>query len=144
MAKRRSKKYDLPAGFTPLKKLGEGAGNVVMAVKDETTGNELALKLATEQDQAHRLQQEFAILARLDRPGILHVYETGFHKKRPYFTMELIEGKPFNRFMDEHRSEPGFIELFLRVLGKAATTLSDIHQEGIVHADVKPANLLVR
>lgn len=144
MPKRRSKKYDLPPGFTQLKKLGEGAGNVVMAVKDETTGNELALKLATEQDQAHRLQQEFAILARLDRPGILHVYETGFHNKRPYFTMELIEGKPFNRFMDEHRSEPGFIELFLRVLGKAATTLSDIHQEGIVHADVKPANLLVR
>ncbi|MCK4333431.1 sigma 54-interacting transcriptional regulator [candidate division WOR-3 bacterium] len=144
MPKRPSKNYDLPNGFTQLKKLGEGAGSVVLAVKNETTGKELAFKLATRQDPTHRLEQEFAILARLDHPGIVRVYESGFYKGCPYFTMELIKGKPFNRFMDEHRSEPGFIELFLGVLGEGAITLADIHQEGVVHADIKPANLLVQ
>jgi hypothetical protein len=55
MPKRSSKNYDLPNGFTQLKKLGEGAGSVVLAVKNETTGKELAFKLATRQDPTHRL-----------------------------------------------------------------------------------------
>lgn len=144
MLKRRSTDYDLPNGFTLLERLGKGVGSVVLAVRENTTGKELALKLATQQDPAHRLEQEFAILVRLDHPGIVRVYESGFHKGSPYFTMELIKGKPFNRFMDEHRSEPGFIELFLNVLGESAITIAGIHQEGIVHADIKPANLLVQ
>jgi Nif-specific regulatory protein len=144
MNKRSGGKISLPPGFTKVAKLGQGSGTLVWQVKEDRTGKKSALKLSTEHDPAHRLQREFAILKRLDIPGVLKVGEFGEHEGREYFTMEFIKGKPFTDFMHELRGDEGFAQTFLQVLRKTTNILSVLHSQGIIHADIKPANLLVR
>jgi serine/threonine-protein kinase len=133
-----------PVNFEKLRKLGEGSDSVVWAVKHEETGKELALKISTEPDPAHRLQREFAILERLDYPGVIKVSEFGEHEGLEYFTMEIIPGKPITTFMNKRRTRKDFLEVFITTLRKTATILGRLHKEGIIHIDLKPANLLVK
>ncbi|MBN2378622.1 sigma 54-interacting transcriptional regulator [candidate division WOR-3 bacterium] len=144
MPRKHHESNPIPAGFIKIEKLGEGSDSVVWAVKEKASGEELALKLAEEPDPAHRLQREFAILERFELPGIIKVVAFGEYRGREYFTMELVKGCPITDFMQERRNSEDFFSCFLSVFEKAATILSSLHREGIVHIDVKPANLLVR
>jgi len=142
MARKRTSDPPLPPGFSALKRLGSGEGTVVWAV--EASGERFALKLATGKDPARRLEREFAILERFSHPGIVKVASFGVHEGHPYFTMELIEGPPFDRFLEAARGSSGFLDAFLSIFARVLAILSTIHNQGVVHADVKPANLLIR
>ncbi|MBD3286378.1 protein kinase, partial [candidate division WOR-3 bacterium] len=134
----------LPEGFTPIRELGSGAGTAVLEVKDSGTGKLMVIKLATSPDPAHRLEREYVILKRFDHPGIVRVYDFGYLENLPYFTMERVNGKPFNAYIGQFRSKDSFVPVFLEVLVKTIAILSTVHHQGMVHSDVKPANLLVR
>lgn len=88
-----------------------------------------------------RFQTERQILARLSHPSIARLFDGGTDGDgRPYFVMELIEGRP----IDEHCEAEGLpvrarLELFLEVLGAVRAA----HQNLIVHRDLKPSNVLV-
>lgn len=133
----------LPSDYKKVARLGEGMGTVVWQVKHVATGEVFALKIDNEPDPTHRLQREFAILKRLDIPGIARVKGSGQHQGRDYFTMELVDGKPLSSFMVERRSEKSFVERFLEVFQNSLVILTDLHKQGVVHIDVKPSNLLV-
>ncbi|MBN2378213.1 sigma 54-interacting transcriptional regulator [candidate division WOR-3 bacterium] len=134
---------DLPPGFVEVKKLGQGLDSDVWEVRHEASDERFALKIAKEFDPARRLEREFAVLERLDIPGIVKVDRFGKHQDREYFTMELIKGGSFTEYLIEHRNETSFSELFLEVLLKTALILAELHRQGIVHLDLKPGNLLV-
>lgn len=132
----------LPKGYKLLEKLGQGSGSEVWAV--EYKGKKIALKKSRSKDAGRRLQREFAILKRLEIEGVLKVFDSGEHEGMDYFSMELVEGLPFTEYIIALRNQDGFTDIFLDVFQKAAFILSEFHHQGIVHIDIKPANLLVK
>jgi serine/threonine protein kinase len=129
-----------------LELIGEGGmGAVWMAEQREPMRRKVALKLVkagmdTRQVLA-RFEAERQALALMDHPNIARVLDGGTTAcGRPYFVMELVKGVPITRYCDEHRLTPRErLELFVPV----CQAIQHAHQKGIIHRDVKPANVLV-
>jgi tetratricopeptide (TPR) repeat protein len=139
--------------YKPLELIGEGGmGAVWMAEQREPVQRKVALKIIkagmdTRQVVA-RFEAERQALALMDHPNIARVFDGGttsgepggVSPGRPYFVMELVKGVPITRYCDEHRLPPRErLELFLPV----CQAIQHAHQKGIIHRDVKPANVLV-
>lgn len=129
--------------------LGDGRAGIVYRVKQESPAREVALKLlrATmwSKGSLDRFRNEVKALSLLRHEHIARIYDAGTLPEpggaaRPYFVMELVEGKPITEFvasseLDERRT----IELFLEV----CDAVEHAHMQGVIHRDLKPANVLV-
>ncbi|MDP6946526.1 MAG: protein kinase, partial [Myxococcota bacterium] len=111
---------------------------VVWAAHDRLLARDVALKVLRPDrrpDEA-RLQEEFALLASLDHPGVVHVLDTGVSDGVVYLTAELVEGLRLDRYLE---TEPRADEV-VGVVWAILEVLAWLHREGVVHADIKPAN----
>ena len=133
--------------YRTLEALGEGGmGEVYRAEQLHPLRRQVALKLIKAGMDTRQVLVRFELerqaLARMDHPGIARVYDAGVTATgRPFFAMELVEGKPLTDFCDEQRL--GITErvaLFIRICG----AVQHAHQRGVVHRDLKPSNLLAR
>jgi serine/threonine protein kinase/Tfp pilus assembly protein PilF len=129
-----------------LELIGEGGmGAVWMAEQRQPVQRKVALKIIKAgMDTAQvvaRFEAERQALALMDHPNIAKVFDGGSTESgRPYFVMELVKGVPITRYCDEHRLTPRQrLELFLPV----CQAIQHAHTKGIIHRDVKPANVLV-
>src|SRR5262249_3022406 len=88
-----------------------------------------------------RFAREARILGRLRHPGIAHVYDAGVAEGgQPYFAMELIAGVPLDRYAGEQGLDArGRLELVARV----CDAVQHAHEQGVIHRDLKPGNILV-
>lgn len=128
-----------------LGKLAQGGMGVVLRARDPKLSRDIALKMMlggawSGEDARRRFLQEARLLADLHHPGIVPVHDMGLAPEGPYFTMDLIEGKPLNDFLDAHRlSETQKLALMLKV----CDAVHHAHLKGVIHRDLKPANILV-
>lgn len=141
----------LPQAIGPyrvLGLLGEGGMGRVYVAEQVQPRRRVALKViragAASRTVLRRFEREAAALARLQHPGIAHVYQTGTadtgRGPQPYLAMELVEGLPLTRHVREHAlSTRQKLELIARV----CDAVQHAHERGIVHRDLKPANVLV-
>ena len=101
----------------------------------------LSQRYATEEDVRARFRREALAAARLSgAPHIITVFDVGEHRKRPFIVMEYLEGGSVHDRLREGPVAPGEA---LEWLTQAAQALDRAHAEGVVHRDVKPANLLI-
>jgi serine/threonine-protein kinase len=101
----------------------------------------LSERYATEEDVRARFRREALAAARLSgAPHIITVFDVGEHRKRPFIVMEYLEGGSVHDRLREGPVAPGEA---LEWLTQAAQALDSAHAEGVVHRDVKPANLLI-
>jgi serine/threonine protein kinase/tetratricopeptide (TPR) repeat protein len=127
------------------RKIGEGGmGEVWDADQIEPVERRVALKLVRAGlDSAcllARFDQERQALALMDHPNIAKVFDAGVADGRPYFVMELIQGRPITEYCDAARlTLRERLELFLPV----CHAVQHAHQKGIIHRDLKPTNILV-
>lgn len=124
-----------------------GMGTVYLAVRaDQEYRKRVAIKLirrGMETDFAvRRFRNERQILAKLEHPNIARLIDGGASRDGlPYFVMEYVEGKPLNRYCEEHALSPGDrVEIFLKV----CSAVHYAHRRMIVHRDLKPGNILVK
>ena len=125
--------------------LGRGGMGIVFKARDERLQRAVALKLLLGQefaspDQLHRFRAEAAILAQLQHPNIVQVFEIGDHDGAPFFAMEFVTGKTLQHKVREHPLDPGEAARLVDLLARAMHT---VHQRGIIHRDLKPSNVLL-
>ncbi|MEE9296950.1 MAG: serine/threonine-protein kinase [Phycisphaerae bacterium] len=95
--------------------------------------------LASER-QRQRLAREMELVARLQHPDIVTLYEAGEVRGRPFLVMEFVDGLPIGDYvLLNDLSVRQIVQLFARV----CRAVSSAHESGVIHRDIKPANILV-
>jgi serine/threonine-protein kinase len=101
----------------------------------------LRADLAADEGTRARFRHEAIAAARLSHPNIVSTYDTGDDDGIAYIVMELVEGPTLRHLIDEHSGLP--VVDVIRVGKQVADALDAAHRAGLVHRDVKPANVLV-
>jgi eukaryotic-like serine/threonine-protein kinase len=137
---------DVVPGFQFLDLIAQGGMGVVFRARQKSLNRTVALKTILvsqmhDQTSLARFEQEAQAVGRLRHPNIVTAYDLGRHQGRLYFVMELIEGEDVQRVIETQ----GPLEeaVVWRLLRQAAAGLSHAALAGIIHRDVKPANLLL-
>ncbi|RMG08473.1 MAG: serine/threonine protein kinase [Planctomycetota bacterium] len=133
-------------GYRLLRELGRGAMGVVYEAVQEKLQRRVALKVINPRlsaDRAYlaRFRREALTLARLNHPNIVTVYDYGEVEGKVYLALEYVDGVDGAEAVRERGPFPE--EEALRVVRDAALGLSHAHRHGVVHRDVKPANLML-
>lgn len=126
-------------------KLGEGGMGVVYRARDEKLRRDVALKflgtLPTGSSAMHeRVLEEARAISALNHPNICTVYEVGECDGQPYIAMEFVEGKPLSLEIPSTGLSQAQVERFGMQLSDA---LAHAHSRGVIHRDLKAANVMV-
>lgn len=120
-------------------RIGAGGLGVVYKVEDRATGKLLAMKVMPRERGVGNLRSEFLALARLRHDNIVSVSDYGLTRTgEDFFTMEYVEGPPLLEAIPEVPSSR-----FYQLIGGVLRALAFIHGRGMVHADIKPSNVLI-
>lgn len=137
----------LDGKYALLRELGSGGTGTVYEAENLIVGKKIAIKLMNtgafaEQDSQTRFVTEARAAARIAHANVVDIHDLGVSKNGvPYIVMELLRGETLEEVIDTRGPlAPAYAcELFLQVLAG----LSAAHAQGIVHCDLKPANVLV-
>jgi serine/threonine protein kinase len=125
--------------------LGEGGFGRVYKAFDPTVGRLVAVKVLTTQgspDMLARFQNEANSAGNLHHENIVTIYEFGEYNGAPFIAMEYLEGLDLNQIMSG--SQPPSLLDKVRIMTQVGQGLQCAHQSGVVHRDVKPANIKVQ
>jgi hypothetical protein len=125
---------------------GRGGMGVVYRATHLALNRQVALKLIApelSEDEAFRarFKQESMTAASIDHPNVIPIYNAGEEEGRLYITMRLVEGTDLRAMLAERGAlEP---DLATQLISQVAAALDAAHERGLVHRDVKPANVLI-
>jgi serine/threonine-protein kinase len=132
------------------RELGRGAMGQVLLAIDEELDRKVAIKiiateLMAEGDFAARFRREATALAALRHDNVVQVYALGQHEGSAFFAMEYVEGRTLDALVTEHTEHLTYVPLrrALSILRQIASGLTAVHLAGLVHRDVKPANIVI-
>jgi WD40 repeat protein/serine/threonine protein kinase len=133
------------AGYEILAELGRGGMGVVYKARQTGLNRIVAIKMigtgpATNANMLARFRSEAEVIARLQQPNIVQVYDIGTCPAGPYFAMEYAEG---GNLADRWAGLPQPTRAVARDVGALALAVQAAHEQGIIHRDIKPANILL-
>ncbi len=128
--------------------IGQGGMGAVYEAEQANPHRAVALKLVRGDRISERALQRFReepqVLGRLQHPGIAQIYEAGTAMtaagEQPFFAMELVRGRRLDHYVAEERLT---LRNRVQLVVKAATAIHYAHEQGVVHCDLKPANILI-
>ncbi len=129
-----------------IREIGRGAMGVVYEAKQEGLNRRVALKvlpfdLTVDAKAIERFRREAEAAAKLNHQGIIKVLTIGVDKGLHYYAMDLVEGRSLDAVIDTERLPFGRAA---EVIRDAALALDYAHSCGVVHRDMKPANVMIR
>ena len=132
-------------GYRLLEQVGEGAFGVVYRATQPQIGREVAIKavhpeLANHPDFVRRFEQEAQIVARLEHPHIVPLYDYWREPDGAYLVMRFLRGGSLEDLIALGPLAP---ERAAAILDQTAAALAAAHRQGVVHRDVKPGNVLL-
>ncbi|MFE2165759.1 serine/threonine-protein kinase [Streptomyces sp. NPDC059447] len=134
------------AGYLVESEIGRGGMAVVYRARDLRLDRTVALKLLAPQLAGNdtfrkRFVHESQVAAAIDHPHIVPVFEAGETEGLLYIAMRFVAGQDLRAMLD--RTGPLPVGTAARITGQVASALDAAHDHGLVHRDVKPANILV-
>jgi hypothetical protein len=127
-----------------VRRLGRGGMATVFLAVDERLAREVALKRLhsdSPEDAASRFAREARLGAALNHPNLVAVYDAVADGDGVLIVMEYVPGRNLAQLLDEGPLE---LDRALGVLRATAAAIDHAHGHGIIHRDVKPANVLIR
>jgi diguanylate cyclase (GGDEF)-like protein len=136
--------------YRVVHELSRGAMGVVYRGEDLGLGRPVAIKvlrsdLASDRDLVSRFRAEAGLLASLHHRNLVQVYALGEHAGDVYFVMELVEGQPLSEVVRAtlERDEWFPTDAIAQIALEIGDALDAMHEVGVIHRDVKPANILL-
>jgi eukaryotic-like serine/threonine-protein kinase len=131
--------------FEVVDTLGVGGMGTVYKARDTHLDRFVALKLlrrdlSSERDHASRFQHEARIAASINHPNVIRIFSSGTDHGQFYVVMELVDHGSLDDLIEERKRLPE--EQVLETGIQVAKGLRAAHQQGLIHRDVKPANIL--
>ena len=131
--------------YAILRLLGQGGMGVVFAAQQSRPRRLVALKMILAgprggRQRLDRFRAEAEIIAGLQHPHIVPIYEVGDHDDRPYFTMELLDGGSLAQKLAAAPLAHGAAARLVEIIARA---IHFAHERGVIHRDLKPANVLL-
>ncbi len=125
--------------------LGEGAFGRVYQGIDRRLGRTVAVKVikpwwAEDSVWVERFQREARLLASVNDPGVVQIFDIGHAEEGPYYVAELVTGESL---ADRLRRGPLPVEQARTIAERLCRALGSAHRQGVLHCDVKPANVLL-
>jgi TolA-binding protein/predicted Ser/Thr protein kinase len=123
-------------------KLGEGGSAVVYRAEDLALGRAVVIKFISSDGAGSvaRFQHEARTISSLNHPNICTIYEIGEHEGRHFLAMEMLDGQVLSEALG---GRPLPIDRLIDLGTQIADALDAAHAEGVVHRDVKPANIFL-
>jgi serine/threonine protein kinase len=142
-------------GYDLIREIGRGGMGIVFEAWQQDLKRIVALKViiagefASERSIA-RFKEEAETIARLDHPNIVPIYSIGEHQGHHYFTMKMIRGESLARSLERLRSaSPAAAGAAMdhraaaALVAKLARAIHFVHQQGLIHRDLSPENILL-
>src|SRR5258705_7420359 len=133
----------LAGRYRVLDRLGAGGMATVYLAEDTRLGRKVAVKRLhsdSPDDAAQRFQREAKVGASLSHPNLVTVFDTVADDEGVLIVMEYVEGQNLSELMARARVPA---DRAIDIVKEVAGALDHAHQAGVVHRDVKPANILV-
>jgi serine/threonine protein kinase/formylglycine-generating enzyme required for sulfatase activity len=134
-------------GFELIRLLGRGGMGEVFLARQISLDRLVAIKLlnpvyqSLSDERMVRFRREAELMARVNHPNVLTVFDSGAAAGRPYLVMEFAEGGDLRRLMRPGVPMPaGRVRELIEPVGRA---LACLHRNGILHRDLKPENVLI-
>jgi tRNA A-37 threonylcarbamoyl transferase component Bud32 len=129
-----------------IAQLGQGGMATVFKAYHAALDRYVALKVlhpAFFEDQSFigRFQREARVVAKLEHPNIVPIYDYSEAEKRPYLVMKYIEGETLKARLSRGSLNANEIK---RVVDSVGSALAYAHKQGILHRDIKPSNVLIQ
>ncbi len=133
-------------GYTIESVIAAGGMGTVYRARRAMLDKTVALKvlhaaIAPEQDNLARFLREAKVAANLDHPAVIKVFDVGQDQGRHFMAMEHVDGRDLRSLVTEHG--PFSPRKALRIVRQIAEVLAYAHDKGLIHRDVKPANILI-
>lgn len=145
----------LKTSYVILREIGRGGMGVVFQAWDRRLERNVALKILSLDEAgdasgapstgpaAEMFLQEAKAIARLNHPNIVTLYDIGGSKGRYYLVMEYVEGYNLEMMQKQHKFAKVPADMVIDIGIQICAALECAHRQGIVHRDVKPANVLL-
>ena len=136
--------------YEVIGELGRGGMGVVYKAMDPVIGRTVAVKTIRLSEEAagisrdqllQRVQTEARAAGLLTHPNIVVVYDAGEDQGQFYITMELVQGKSLQAWINEGEKFP--LNRMIRIMEQVCSALQFAHDRGVVHRDIKPANIML-
>lgn len=124
--------------------LGRGGMGVVYRARDPLLNREVAIKLVPptllNPQSEERFQREAQLVAQMDHPSIVPIFDIGHHDGSLFFLMPVVQGNNLRSFL---REKPRSLGAIVDIAIQAAEGLEYSHARGVIHRDIKPENIMV-
>ena len=133
-----SNRYEL------LREIGRGGMGVVFLAYDPLLEREVAIKVVTTSllsaESEERFKREAKVIAKMDHPGIVVVYDVGEHDQSLYFVMPFVRGTNLRTFLENRTLTLGDV---VSIGIQVSEALDYSHSQGVIHRDIKPENIML-
>lgn len=138
--------YVLAGRYQILKVLGEGGMGAVYQARDREVDRTVAIKLIRPELSGHpeilrRFKQELILARQVTHRNVIRIFDLNQAEGRRFITMEYVDGKDLSSIVRERKKLP--VDEAVAIVRQALMGLEAAHNEGVVHRDLKPQNIMV-